>query len=1142
MKPSGVRSNCLLLLFLYCMYMGLVFPLKAQDAERSVLADGDWYKMSVSQYGMYKLDYSFLKEAGINVSSIDPAKIRLFGQGGGMLPQSNSEPRPEGLIENAIFIRGGEDGKFDPEDYILFYAEGPDLYRYDNDTEHFFYQKNLYTDTTFYFLTISKDNGARIQDQSNEGLNFTRITSFDDYGAYEKDLANILESGREWYGEKFGLTPTHTLPPFYFPGIISGSEIRIISAVLSQSNSPSSFSLSVNNTSVGEQKLRSISVGTYDIKGFSQTDTLSINTSSISFSEPGALTFSYTYQKGSFGTSAANLNFLFLQVKRALALYDNQTVFRSLESLAHSSVTYSLKSASPDISIWDITDPQKPAKQAFDYKEGQAMFGAGAHKLRTYIAFKGSDFSTPATIKKIRNQNLRGESVPELLLITDPAFKPAAERLANFRASHDGLSVKIVTPDEIFNEFSSGRQDVSAIRDYVKYLYDQGKRLKYLLLFGKGSYDYKGYIDNNTNFVPTYESRNSLNPVETYSSDDYFGFLDDHEGEWPEGMGVTDHLLDIGVGRLPVKSLAEAHIMVDKLIHYSSSEEALGTWRNELYLIADDGDKNTHQQDAEKIAVLTDTTFSAFNINKIYLDAYPQETLPNGEVAPQVREEINKAIKNGALMINYTGHGAEGVLADESVVTTDMISKWENYDRLPLFVTATCEFGRHDDPKRASGGELLLSSPKGGAIGLVTTSRPVFSSSNFLLNQAFTAEVFKQVDGKYKRLGDIFKATKNNSLSGVRNRNFSLLGDPSMTLAYPRYEAVIFNARQGPDSSTLKALSKVELEGEVRDHKSNRIHSYNGIAYVSIFGKPSTVETFGTENSPVMTFKQRDNVIFRGKASIVQGRFAFNFVVPKNIAYDLGNAKVSLYTMENNSLNDAHGANQDLIIGGSNPDAVPDNTPPVITLYMDDTTFETGGITGSNTLLLAYLEDENGINISNRGIGQELTVQLNDEEPEILNDFYQATLDSYKSGWVSYPIDGLAEGRYTLHLKAWDTYNNASEKSIEFIVADDAKLALDEIFNYPNPFSDDTRFIIKHNRAGENISVRIIIYSIQGKLIKEISGNFMHSNATISDLTWNGLNDFGKKVGNGVYLYKVIVQSEKDAAKKQQLQKLVIIN
>lgn len=1111
----------------------------------SVLSEGDWYKLSVSDYGIYKLDYNFLQEMGINLNTIDPARIKIFGKGGGMLPQKNNAERSTGLTENAIYVKGEEDGKFNQEDFILFYAEGPDLYHYDEEGRSFFYQKNLYADSSYYFLHIADDNGLRVQTRANAGADYPKITYFDDYGAYEKDNENILASGREWYGEKFDLVTTHTLPAFTFPGILDNSTVKVVSSVLSQSNSPSSFTLSINDAMVAEQKLRSISVGTYDIKGFPTVDTLTIPSSTLSLGESSELNFKYTYNKGSFGTSAANLNFLFVQVKRTLALYNNHTIFRSIESLKTPIVSYYIKNTTSEVVIWDITSPQNPVQQTYEIKDGQAIFGADSEKLREFIIFKGNDFPLPVFNEKIKNQNLHGENVPELLIVTFPPFKQEAERLASFRSQHDHLSVKTVTTLEIYNEFSSGRQDVTAIRDYVKYLYDQNKGLKYLLLFGKSSYDYKGFIEENTNFVPTYESRNSLNPVETYSSDDYYGFLDENEGEWPEDQdNNNDHFLDIGVGRLPVKSIEEAKTIVDKLIHYSSSQKALGAWRNEVYLVADDGDRNTHQNDAEKIALLSDTSYAQFNINKIYIDAYRQEFTPNGESAEAVRDEIDEAIKKGALIINYTGHGAESGWAEENVLTTSMINEWKNYDRMPLFVTATCEFGRHDDPQRISGGEMLLSNPEGGAIGLVTTSRPVFSSSNFLLNKAFINTVFKQIEGNYLTLGEIFKRTKNESISGVRNRNFSLLADPSMKLAYPKQKMVVYGASESEenDTVTLSALSKIVLNGEIQDNQSNKLNNYKGIAYVTVYDKPYTVETFGTEFSPVMSFEQRDNIIFRGKASVKNGAFTIAFVVPKNIAYDLGKAKISLYAKEENTLNDAHGANTNFIIGGSNPEAPNDNTAPGIVLYMNDTTFQSGDITGSNTRLIAHITDESGINISGRGLGQGITAQINDNDPFILNDFYESDLNNYKSGTVSYPINDLPKGKYMLNLKAWDTYNNASENTIEFIVADDAVLALDQIFNYPNPFSNETQFIIKHNRAGENLSVKIIIYSIKGELIKEIQGEFQNSNATIDGLSWNGHTDFGEKLDNGIYIYKVIVQSREDTAKNQQLQKLVIIN
>ena len=420
---------------------------------------------------------------------------------------------------------------------------------------------------------------------------------------------------------------------------------------------------------------------------------------------------------------------------------------------------------------------------------------------------------------------------------------------------------------------------------------------------------------------------------------------------------------------------------------------------------------------------------------------FPQEQTPNGESADAVNFALEEVIKKGALVVNYTGHGSEFRWAEETILTHNMINSWENLDRLPLFVTATCEFGRHDDPKRVSGAEKLITNPKGGAIGLVTTARPVFASKNFILNKAFYEIALTRTENGYPTLGEIFRYTKNDSYNIVANRNFALLGDPSMKLAYPTEQLRIIDlASDNVPGDTVRALSKVKITGEVVDELGEHLSSYEGTAEITVFDKQTLTETLGSDGGRTFTFKERNSVIFRGQASIKSGLFEINFIVPKNINYIHGTGKISLYGLSTNGLNDASGASSSFVIGGSNKNAPLDNTPPEIALYMDDLSFVSGGSTGKSTLLLARLTDESGINISNSGLGQDIVAVVDSDQEIVLNDFFSADVDSYQSGWVRYPLDNLKEGKHTLTLKVWDIHNNSNVSSIEFQVFDGARI------------------------------------------------------------------------------------------------------
>ncbi len=1106
----------------------------------SVLASGDWYKIPVTENGIHKIDYAFLKNTGINVSAINPKKIKLHGNGGGILPQLISDERPTDLIENAILVTGQADGKFDQEDYILFYGQDADEHKLMDDGE-LNYKKNFYSDTTFYYLTISDSDGLRIAEKENFGSTHPIINSFDDYINYEKDENNIINSGREWYGERFDFTLTYELK-FDFPDLVPDTELKVNTSVMGQTYEEASLDLLVNGQALGQQKINAIAEGSYLAKGSDQFETFTINTSTVPSAQE--ITIRLSFNPVGSVKSKANLNYLTILGLRKLKLYGNQTSFRSLESTQNAISTYEIEDGSSAFQIWDVTKPLKPYNQKFSTGQSKVSFGAFSSELREFIIFTNQDFFIPEKAVKIANQNLHGSPNVDFLIVTYPGFKSEADRLAELRRNHDGLKVLVVTTDEIYNEFSSGKQDVTAIRDFIKYVYDLGdgeNKLQNVLLFGKGSFDYKDRINNNTNFVPIYTARNSLHPINSYSSDDYYGFLDEGEGEWIESYS-GDHLMDIGVGRLPVKSIGEAKIIVDKLIDYATNKATFGQWRNEVFFIADDGDGNLHQRDADRLANLVDTSYTQFNVNKIYVDAFEQVESSIGEIAPEVNAEIERSLDKGGLIFNYTGHGSATRWAAETILNISSISEFENTYRLPLFVTATCEFGRHDNPKAISGAEYLLLNPIGGAIGLLTTARPVFSSTNFILNLAFYNNVFRKEAGKYLSIGEIFRKTKNQSLEGTVNRNFSLLADPSMTLSYAKNDISLIadeNSYQAGD--TLKALSKIKLKGQVLNVDGQINSSFNGNLIAKVFDQPSAVKTYGNDN-PVMTFLVRDNIIFSGEVSVNAGEFDIEFIVPKNITYDFEKGKVSMYAFDELQGLDAAGSEIEFVIGGESEEYDLDNLPPQIELYINDTSFVAGGITGPDILLVGSLRDESGISLSNSESGQEMVAVLDDGEEITVNAFYISAIDTYKKGWVTYPFKELSIGTHKIRLKAWDVHNNSNEAEIEFLVVEDVNLTIEKLMNFPNPFGDFTRFSFEHNRAGDDLEISINIYSVQGKLLKKFVATRENSASRISDLIWDGKAQNGSKLLSGVYIFRLSIRSLIDGSKKQANQKLVIIN
>jgi len=1127
-------------------------------AANSVLQNGNWYKIGIQADGIYKLSYSFLKNMGIDMAAINPQNIRVYGNGGVMLPELNSVARPDDLLENAVFVQGEADGVFNQDDYVLFYGKGPNKWSYDSTAcPKFFHTINLYSDSAYYFITTDLGPGKRIQPQASSNLPFTNtVSSFDDYAFHENENVNFLQSGRQWFGEYFDNTASYNFA-FSFPNIDGSAAATVKTSLASRYLNSGNAAYSVSSQS------GSTLISIPSVSGSSYDDYAKISSGCYSFNPSGpAITVNVTKQTAD---AVAWLNYVEVNVRRQLAMSGTQLIFRDMQSVGTGKVSqFNLTSVLP-IQIWDISDMANIKLQSASNPSAMVyQFVLPTDSLKQFVAFTGSAFFTPSYSGMVVNQNLHAFSNKDLIIVAYPDFYQEAMQLAAHHENIDNLSTVVVTPQQIYNEFSSGSQDVSAIRDFVKMFYDRAadpsEKPQYLLLFGRGSYDNKKQYSSNTNYIPTYQSDNSTIPTSSYVSDDFFGLLDDNEGIW------NNDAVDIGIGRFPVKSKAEAQTAVNKILNYTrtgvplleassnsctsqTSSSPFGNWRNTLCFIGDDEDGDIHVSQANEQATLVDTTYNDYNIDKIYLDAYLQEATPGGNRYPGVVDAINKRIEQGALIINYTGHGGQAGLAHERIVEVSQINKWSNANKLCLFFTATCEFSRYDDPAQISAGEYAFLNPNGGAIALFSTVRLVFASPNFYLNQDFYRAAFVPINGKMPRLGDLYEFIKTQSGgNSVNSRNFTLLGDPALTLAYPKYEVSTdsINSTLVTTSSTdtLKALSIVSISGHVNDNSGNLLSTYNGTLYPTIYDKPQNITTLsndGVTASPPFTFQLQKNILYKGKVSVSNGAFKFSFIVPKDIAYQYGKGRISYYAENGNE--DAQGFYEKIIIGGSNNLAPTDVVGPEVNLYLNDAKFVFGGLTDEKPDLYSILKDASGINTVGNGIGHDITAVLdaNTEKAIVLNDYYQSDLNSYKSGTIRYPFADLSEGKHTLKLKVWDVYNNSSESYTEFVAAKSAKLALSHVLNYPNPFTTKTQFYFEQNECCQVLDVQVQIFSVSGKLVKNISQFVQTEGFRSEPIEWDGRDDFGDKIGRGVYLYRIKVKTS-DGSTAEKYEKLVILN
>jgi len=1112
----------------------------ADYAPHSVLSSGTWFKFGVASNAIYRLTYNDLKNAGIDVASVNPNNLRIYGNGGGMLPEANSTPRVDDLMENAVYVSGAEDNRFDPGDYVLFYGQGPDQWDYIGTTGLFRCRKNVYSDRMYYFLNFDLGPGKRIPTESSTAQAATfHAVKFEDYAIYEKDEVNLIKSGREWWDKQYFDITTERNYAFTFPDIDLQSPATVTTFVAARSiASSSSFVVAAQGTNLMTIDIRGISGGFED-------DYAIAKTGKATFLANGpAIDIKLTYRKGS-SSSVGYLNYIELNVKRALRMSGTQMPFRSAEGTEPGGVTeFTLNGNGQNLQIWDVTHGGNIRRIEATLNGGNYIFRVATDSLREFLAFDGTTFGVPEFAGIVGNQDLHGTGPADYIMVCHPLFLKEAERLAAFHRDNSGLSVLIVTPEVIYNEFSSGAQDITAIRDFVRMMYNKaepGQEPAYLLLFGDASYDFKNRTQDNTNFVPSFQSVESLSPVSSFVSDDYFGLLDPGEGQSANGS------LDIGVGRLPVDSPEQAAAAVDKVLHYCSQDERVkNDWRNVVTFVADDQNEggNLFVHDSEDLAEIIETSNKSYNIDKIYSDAYPMISTPGGARYPDVNEAINQRVGKGSLIMNYVGHGGEVGWAHERILEVPDIKNWRNFDNMPVFVTATCEFSRFDDPGRISAGEWVFLNDHGGGVALFTTTRLTFAGTNKSLLVNFYEHLFDQAEGGYLKMGDLLRIAKNGMGSSPNIHAFVLLGDPAMQMSYPSLNVVTTSINTRSPSTipdTLKALSEVTITGEVRDLLGERADYFSGTLFPTVFDKASEAWTLANQGpgNPVQFFL-RKNAVYKGKIEVTNGSFSFSFIVPKDIAYQYGEGKISYYARS--PLTDASGYDDRIQVGGYNNTATPDGEGPVVALFMNDHNFRSGGITGPDPVLLVDLSDSSGINAVGNGIGHDITAVLDHAttSPMILNDYYVSDLNTYKSGGISYPLSSLSDGEHHIYVKVWDVHNNSSDAVIDFIVVSSEDFDLRHLLNYPNPMKDQTTFTWETNQAGQTLEAEIRIYTLNGTLVKTIRQTFYAEGYRSAFIRWDGTQDDGRKVSSGLYVYSLWLTLP-DGTSQQQTSKLVVI-
>lgn len=1140
---------------IFLAFAGMTVPVHGQRtyAARSVLANGSWFKLAVDSAGLYKIDGSWFRFDGAPALPIPSASIRLFTKGGEPLGESCSDPYIDDLREVALEVYDGGDGQFNANDYLLFHAPGPHRWIPDVPNQQYRFQKNPYSEKAFYYLTLG-GTGKRVVAQPASPVNGPVVDRFLGRQCYELDSVNLLSSGKEWFGDELAQAPGKSLIKnlsFQFPHAIAGSTAIVRSRVLARSSGAGArFDLSLNGQVLGQQPVPPVGVNLYDPFAIARSDAFTTAVSN------GNLSFTYQFQPGSFGAQGW-IDRLEAFVPRALSMNGLKTLsFDDLLVIGQPAVQYRIEAAPADLSVWELTDPFEPRRLNGTRTGSQYAFQSAATDLRSFMAFTGSDHPMPQFVGPVSNQDLHGLGATDMLILAPNAWRAAADSLATLHRNRRSLRVQVVSMEQVQEEFSGGTSDPTGIRDLVKMFYDRARntpanRPKYLLLMGASSYDPKARIRNNDRPVPTYQSLESLDPLATYCTDDYFGFLDDAENI---NNPAISNLLDIGIGRIPARSLQEAWAFVDKLRGYDDTV-AQGSWRTRLLFMADDEDGNLHLNDAESIAAVAKQVAPAFDQQKIYLDAFRQEAGAGGARYPEANQALDRQLFQGNLIVNYSGHGGKDQLAEEALVTRPVVESWNNPHRLPLFVVATCDFAPYDNPAVRGLGERILLRPNAGGIALMTTTRPVFAFSNRILNENYIRTALTpDANGNYFSLGDAVRAAKNltyqTSSDLINNRKFMLLGDPALTLAFPtqRVQLTRINGQTPSLADTIRAGQLITVEGEITDRSGNRLNDFQGMAYPAVFDKIRVLPTLANDpGSFSVPINMPGATLFSGVSSVTNGRFQFQFKAPLDMDPVFGKGRIGLYARSPNK--DAQGYFEDVKLGGRVTGNGLDTEGPDIRLSLNEPGFAEGGLTNSAPILLADLTDSSGINTAG-GIGHDLVATLStpstgstlNPQPStfLLNDFYQSAPDTYKKGLVRFPLPELEPGSYTLKMRAWDVLNNPSERTLSFVVGEPGSLRIQRVLNYPNPFTDRTSFWFEHNAPGQLLQVSVEVMTISGRIVRAMQAAYLPEGNFCRELEWDGRDDQGQRLGRGTYLYRLRVRAN-GKGEAHQLGKLVIL-
>ncbi len=1103
--------------------MTTVFSVSAASyAEHSVLAKGSWKKISIKESGVCKLTYDQLKGMGFS----HPEQVRVFGYGGAQLNELFSVAKTDDLNETPIYDNGSA---------IFFYAQGPISWNYrGNNKDHIYdVNSNLYSTLGYYFLTEQSGNRNIIplSESIEKSDDEIEINQYLERKYHKKDEVNPSRSGKGWLGDQTLQGKTFTTS-FSIEDIDTEEEASVYFNLAAESNKISSCEISVNE--FNKNLSFSISSGHVMAAGSHTTMTFKPNTERHNIS----ITYSAKSDADKFWVEQ-----IVFCAYRNLKIKNDAIYFRNPKTINAGVCKYAIEGATSNTIVWDVTDPQNTQQIATLSEEGKMVFRREASNLEEFVAFnpQTGNFVKAELVGNVNNQDLHACKGYDAIIITHPDFLSEAERLAKLHEEHDGIYSLIVTPTEIYNEFSSGTPDASAFRWFLKMFYDRGELEKSVVLIGDGSFDNRDMMKNsgNNTHIITYQSGDLYDQSKSYVSDDYFCFLSDSNN----GLSNGKMKMNYSIGRLPVSTLQQATNMVNKVEKYLNNKQ-YGKWKNKVCLVADDNDGDTLAHTVNKFFGYSDNIGNmihqkdaAMEIQKIHIDAYTRVTGSNGYRYPEAEDALRKSVEDGVMILNYIGHSSELAWSAERVFTQGEAANLYN-DKQGFWFTASCQFAMFDN-FATSGGEDLVLNPNGGAITLFSAARTVYDDKNDNINRSYVTNLFERDENnEFLTIGEVCRRAKVTLPNDSNKLSYMLLGDPLLKLKYPEGDVVtdsITIIGKGV-TDTLNALSEVKIYGHVTDKEGQFMENFNGVVHITIYDKEAKMYTKGNsfENDEQRmrnrhSYYDRLNILFSGKAEVHNGEFSTVMKIPKDINYNYGKGRIHYYAYDETLQYDADGHNERITIGGSSNNELTDTCGPSIRLYMNHRGFLSGDKVNNTPVLIAEINDENGINASGSGIGHDITLTTKGKQSSfsVLNSYFSYDIDSYSNGTVTYQYPELEPGRYTIHFKAWDLLNNSSEKSLDFIVDETLPIQIHNIEIFPNIASEEATISIIHDRPLTVSSYRIRIFNVIGT---EVYHSELFTERIGQDLKWNwDLSDNkGHTVDNGIYLIRVEFETEED--------------